>query len=92
MSADGAGGGAAQGLVRRTRPAIPAPGRRLPAGAALVLSLWAVATSVNLLKPFHIDDAAHLLIAEWIASNPLRPMSGMLNWGDIAEPIFIDPA
>src|SRR5262249_25020439 len=42
----------------------------------------------NLFKPFHIDDTAHLDIARWIAAHPLRPMSGMLNWSDVRQPIY----
>ncbi len=54
-----------------------------------LLALWLLATALNIAKPFHIDDTAHLLIAESIANNPLRPMSGMLNWLDTSEPIFV---
>lgn len=54
----------------------------------LVLAAMAVlVTAANLWKPFHVDDTAHLLIAQWIAENPLRPMSGMLNWIGVDEPI-----
>ncbi len=57
---------------------------------ALVLAgLWALATGLNLLKPFHLDDTAHLLIAENILRDPLHPLSGMLNWLDTAEPVFV---
>ena len=45
-------------------------------------------TAYNLAKPFHIDDTAHLEIARWIAGHPLHPMSGMLNWGGVNEPIY----
>jgi hypothetical protein len=48
---------------------------------------WSVITAYNLLKPFHIDDTAHLEIARWIAAHPLRPMSGLLNWSGTDEPI-----
>ncbi|WP_165961132.1 ArnT family glycosyltransferase [Qipengyuania sediminis] len=49
--------------------------------------LAAVVTAANLWKPYHLDDTAHLLIAQWIAENPLRPMSGILNWIGVDEPI-----
>src|ERR1700688_3164178 len=49
---------------------------------------WSVITAYNLFKPFHIDDTAHLEIARWIAGHPLRPMSGLLNWSGIEEPIY----
>lgn len=52
-----------------------------------VFVIWAIVTAANLFKPFHIDDTAHLLIAQWIQHHPLHPMSGMLNWDGIAEPI-----
>lgn len=53
-----------------------------------LVALWAFATLLNLTMPYHIDDTAHLLIAEWIQSNPLNPMSGTLSWGNVPEPIF----
>ena len=65
--------------------------RRGGSGAALAAlgALWLVASGLNLLKPFHMDDTAHLLIARNILTDPLRPMSGMLNWLDTAEPVFV---
>jgi hypothetical protein len=48
---------------------------------------WLVVTALNLAKPFHIDDTAHLEIARWIAQNPLHPMLGPLNWNGVEEPI-----
>ena len=50
--------------------------------------LWVLVTAYNLAKPFHIDDTAHLEIARWIAGHPLHPMSGMLNWSGVDEPIY----
>lgn len=55
---------------------------------ALLLLIWTAATAYNLFKPFHIDDTAYLLIAEWIENHPLRPMSGIVNWSGVDEPIF----
>lgn len=52
-----------------------------------IAGLFLFSLAFNFAKPFHIDDTAHLAIARWIAENPLRPMSGMLNWGDFNEPI-----
>lgn len=54
----------------------------------IILMVWLFATSFNLFKPIHIDDAAHLEIAEWIAEHPLNPMSGFVNWENSAEPIY----
>lgn len=53
----------------------------------LLLIIWAFATYWNLDKAFHVDDAGHLEIARWIALNPLHPMSGLVNWNGIYEPI-----
>ncbi len=50
--------------------------------------LWVVVTAYNLGKPFHVDDTAHLEIARWISGHPLHPMSGMLNWGGVNQPIY----
>lgn len=54
---------------------------------ALLSLLWLVVTAYNWDKAYHIDDTAHLEIAEWIAENPLRPMSGLVNWQDSPAPI-----
>lgn len=53
-----------------------------------LLALWAAISLAGLWKAFHIDDTAHLLIAQWIAQHPLHPMSGPLNWEGIDEPIW----
>lgn len=53
-----------------------------------LLALWAAIAAAALWKAFHIDDTAHLLIAQWIAEHPLHPMSGPLNWDGIDEPIW----
>lgn len=63
-------------------------GNQVVASFRVVLLLWLVATGLNLAMPFHIDDTAHLLIAEWIIQDPLHPMQGMINWLDVKEPIF----
>lgn len=54
---------------------------------AFVALLWLFATGWNAGKAFHIDDAAYLEIARWIAEEPLHPMSGLLNWDEDLEPI-----
>jgi hypothetical protein len=51
--------------------------------------LWIVATGYNLFKPYHIDDTVYLEIAKWISEHPLHPMSGMLNWGGVDEPFYV---
>ena len=55
----------------------------------VLLILWAFCTYWNFDKAFHIDDTAHLVIAQWIAQNPLHPMSGTLFWGQVPEPIHV---
>lgn len=68
-------------LMRRSRPAIQKD-------ALALAGLWLLATAYNLFKPYHIDDAAHLQIAQWIARHWLHPMRGVLNWSGVDEPIF----
>ncbi len=63
--------------------------RRVRDDGVFLAALWVIATAINLTKAFHIDDTAHLEIAQWIAAHPWRPMSGLLNWDDSAEPIFV---
>ncbi|MEZ5734626.1 MAG: glycosyltransferase family 39 protein [Novosphingobium sp.] len=54
----------------------------------ILLLLWGVATAYNLFKAYHIDDTAHLLIAQSITRDWLHPMSGLLNWSGTDEPIW----
>ncbi len=75
-------------------PTRPTPGaERQEAGAprwrtALALAaLAAVACAVNLTKAVHIDDTAHLEIAQGILADPLHPMSALVNWTDTAAPV-----
>jgi len=56
-------------------------------GYSLIVCIWLFACFWNFGKAFHIDDTGHLEIARWIAANPLRPMSGMLSWGEDFQPI-----
>jgi 4-amino-4-deoxy-L-arabinose transferase-like glycosyltransferase len=56
---------------------------------AVLLLLWMFATALNLTKPYHIDDTAHLQIAQWITREPWRPMSGQINWYQDTEPIHV---
>lgn len=49
--------------------------------------VWLACTAINLGKAAHIDDAAHLEIARWIAAHPLHPMQGQVAWGDHPAPI-----
>ena len=53
----------------------------------LLLLLWGVATALDFGKAFHIDDTFQLMAAQWIEHHPLRPMSGMVNWGQDPQPI-----
>jgi 4-amino-4-deoxy-L-arabinose transferase-like glycosyltransferase len=68
----------------------PAASRAIHFGgdAIWLASFWLIVTAYNLFKPFHIDDGAHLLIAQWIAAHPMHPMSGVPVFTDFDEPIF----
>lgn len=54
----------------------------------VLLVLWLIATTLNIGKAFHIDDTFHLEAAQWIEQNPLRPMSGIVNWDNNSIPIY----
>jgi hypothetical protein len=54
--------------------------------AALALA-WLVCTAFVVTKAVHIDDAAHLAIADHIRADPLHPMSGTVFWGETPAPI-----
>lgn len=51
--------------------------------------LYFVVTVVNINKAYHIDDTFHLEAANWIKQNPLRPMSGFINWDENKEPMYM---
>lgn len=53
----------------------------------VLFGLWLFATAMNLNKAYHIDDTVHLETAQWILNNPWRPMSGLINWDQNADPI-----
>ncbi len=53
----------------------------------VILSVWLIATALNVTKPFHIDDAYHLEAAIHISKAPLQPSSGFINWGNVPEPL-----
>ena len=54
----------------------------------LILALWCFATFWNWDKAFHIDDPAHMDFAQWIASHPLHPMSGIIFGDGHHYPIY----
>jgi hypothetical protein len=56
---------------------------------AILLGCWFFSLLWNFDKAFHVDDTAHLEIARWIAQQPLRPLSGLLSWGNDFEPIYV---
>jgi 4-amino-4-deoxy-L-arabinose transferase-like glycosyltransferase len=56
---------------------------------AILLGFWLFSLIWNFDKAFHIDDTAHLEMARWIAQQPLRPLSGLLSWGNDFEPIYV---
>lgn len=54
---------------------------------AALVALWAIATALNVGKPYHIDDTYYLEQARWIAEHPGTPTSGLVYWeGDRPEP------
>lgn len=56
---------------------------------AILLGFWFFSLVWNFDKAFHIDDTAYLEMARWIAQQPLRPLSGLLSWGNDFEPIYV---
>jgi 4-amino-4-deoxy-L-arabinose transferase-like glycosyltransferase len=54
----------------------------------LFIFIFIVLTLFNCNKAFHIDDTFHLEAARWIAENPLRPMSGLINWLNDPTPLY----
>lgn len=52
-----------------------------------IFFVWLVATTLNITKPFHIDDAYHLEAALHIAADPFSPSSGFINWENVPEPL-----
>ncbi|MFO0713302.1 MAG: glycosyltransferase family 39 protein [Sandaracinus sp.] len=53
------------------------------------MALWALATALNVAKPYHVDDAFYVAEARWIAAHPDRPTSGRIAWeGEHPEPFF----
>ena len=62
--------------------------KRLKYLVAYVCLLWAVLTSINIYKAFHIDDTFHLEAAECIRNHLQKPMSGNINWGDSPSPMY----
>lgn len=66
---------------------VPANGLLRRLDGAFVLAVWAIATAINVGKAVHVDDAAHLAIAEHILADPLHPMRGTVFWGAHPEPI-----
>ena len=61
---------------------------RIPLLWRYILLIWLIATLFNLNKAYHIDDAFHLEAAAHIVKNPLRPMSGFINWDDVPKPMY----
>ncbi len=53
-----------------------------------ILLIWLFISAVNFTKPFHIDDTFHVETAQWIENNPLKPMTGKVNWGSNPNYIY----
>jgi 4-amino-4-deoxy-L-arabinose transferase-like glycosyltransferase len=54
----------------------------------ILIIAWLILTIINLNKAFHIDDSFHLEAAKNIINHPLKPMSGLINWGDVPTPMY----
>ncbi len=68
-------------------PVQPLPRRTLVWRAGVPLAgVWLVCTALNLFKGVHIDDTAHLAIADHIAHDPLHPMAAEVFWQDRPAP------
>jgi hypothetical protein len=63
--------------MTRTTPRVP----------LAVYALGAIASAFTLTKAVHVDDAAHLFIAQAILRDPAHASSAMLNWDQVPEPI-----
>ena len=51
------------------------------------MALWALVAAFDIAKAVHMDDTAHLQIAQGILARPLHPMSGIVNWEKTAQPV-----
>lgn len=68
-------------------PSEPLP-RRPPGwrAAAVLAAVWAFGCALELGKAVHIDDTAHLAIAEHIARDPWHPMQAEVYWAAAPAP------
>ncbi|MEZ4336221.1 MAG: glycosyltransferase family 39 protein [Sandaracinaceae bacterium] len=68
-------------------PSQPLP-RRPPRwrAAAVLAAVWAFCCALELGKAVHVDDTAHLVIAEHIVRDPLHPMRAEVFWGVAPAP------
>lgn len=55
----------------------------------VIVIIWLGLTGFNINKAFHIDDTFHLEAAMHIAENPTKPMSGLINWGQVPTPMYM---
>lgn len=56
-------------------------------GGRLLLGCWLLLTLLNIGKAYHIDDTFHLEAAAHLRSEPLKPMSGAVNWDHDPAPL-----
>jgi len=54
----------------------------------ILFIVWLILSIININKAFHIDDSFHLEAAKNIIAQPLKPMSGLINWGDVPTPMY----
>ncbi len=65
--------------------ALPRRPPRWRVGAVLG-ALWGFCAALLLFKAVHVDDAAHLAIAQHITSDPLHPMRARVFWASAPAP------
>src|SRR3954467_8595734 len=53
-----------------------------------VLALGVIAAAFTVTKAVHVDDTAHLWIAQALARDPLHASSVLMNWDQVPEPIY----
>ncbi len=61
----------------------------LKSPVSLILIIWLLVTLLNINKAYHIDDTFHLKAAECLQVNPLKPMSGLINWDNSPTPMYM---
>lgn len=56
----------------------------------LIFLIFSFFIVINLFKSVHIDDTFYIVQAKWILKNPLKPLSGSINWMDSTKPFYFE--